>query len=81
MEKPTGKRPPTALPQALEIDRADSHIPSASTASMNRFQIPKGQNQLRLPFASFRLIFGLEKTQKPVDSEQRTVDSSGIYVP
>jgi hypothetical protein len=29
---------------------------------MNQFQIPKGQNPLRLPFASFRLIFGLEKT-------------------
>jgi cysteine sulfinate desulfinase/cysteine desulfurase-like protein len=29
---------------------------------MNRIQIPKGQNPLRLPFASFRLIFGLEKT-------------------
>jgi hypothetical protein len=33
---------------------------------MNRIQIPKGQNPLRLPFASFRLIFGLEKTFVPV---------------
>ena len=62
MEKPTGKRLPTALPQTSEIDSADFHIPSAPTASMNRIQIPKGQNPLRLPFASFRLIFGLEKT-------------------
>ena len=29
---------------------------------MNQFQIPKGQNPLRLLFASFRLILGLEKT-------------------
>src|ERR1017187_254323 len=61
------------FPQTLEIARkvhretkimrSDSHIPSApATASMNRIQIPKGQNPLRLPFASFRLIFGLEKT-------------------
>ena len=63
MEKPAGKSPPTALPPTLEIDKTDFHIPSASAASMNRFQIPKGQNQLRLPFAFFRLIFGLEKTQ------------------
>ena len=62
MEKPTGKRLPTALPQTLEIDRADFHIPSAPTASMNQFQIPKGQNPLRRSFASFRLIFRLEKT-------------------
>jgi hypothetical protein len=30
---------------------------------MSGIQIPKGQNPLRLPFASFRLIFGLEKTE------------------
>jgi hypothetical protein len=29
---------------------------------MNQIQYPKGQNPLRLPFAAFRLIFGLEKT-------------------
>jgi len=29
---------------------------------MNQFQIPKGQNPLRRSFASFRLIFRLEKT-------------------
>jgi len=46
----------------MNITRSDSHIPSAPAASMNQFQIPKGQNPLRLPFASFRLIFGLEKT-------------------
>ena len=46
----------------MKILRSDSHIPSAPAASMNQFQIPKGQNPLRLPFASFRLIFGLEKT-------------------
>jgi hypothetical protein len=63
--KAYGEKPPTALPQTLEIDNADSHIPSAPTASMNRIQIPKGQNPLRLPFASYRLIFGLEKTEMP----------------
>ena len=46
----------------MNITRSDSHIPSAPAASMNQFQIPKGQNPLRLPFASYRLIFGLEKT-------------------
>ena len=46
----------------MNSTRSDSHIPSAPAASMNQFQIPKGQNPLRLPFASFRLIFGLEKT-------------------
>ena len=46
----------------MKILRSDSHIPSAPAASMNQFQIPKGQNPLRLLFASFRLIFGLEKT-------------------
>jgi hypothetical protein len=49
----------------MNITRSDSHIPSAPAASMNQFQIPKGQNPLRLPFASFRLIFGLEKTTSP----------------
>jgi hypothetical protein len=48
----------------MNITRSDSHIPSAPAASMNQFQIPKGQNPLRLPFASFRLIFGLEKTSE-----------------
>jgi len=60
------------FPQTLEIARrvhrkmktmrSDSHITSAPAASMNQFQNPKGKNPLRLPFASFRLIFGLEKT-------------------
>ena len=49
----------------IEILPSDSHIPSASDASMNQFQIPKGQNPLRRPFASFRLIFRLEKTFGP----------------
>ncbi len=42
--------------------RSDFHIPSAPAASMNQFQNTKGQNPLRLPFATFRLIFRLEKT-------------------
>src|ERR1035437_4844041 len=44
--------------------RSDFHIPSAPkpTAKLSRIQNPKGQNPLRLPFASFRLIFRLEKT-------------------
>ena len=48
----------------MKIMRSDSHIPSATTktASMNQIQYTKGQNPLRLPFAAFRLIFGLEKT-------------------
>ena len=45
-----------------KIMQGDSHIPSAPAASINQIQNPKGQNPLRLPFASFRLIFGLEKT-------------------
>jgi hypothetical protein len=32
------------------------------SARLSRIQIPKRQNPLRLPFASFRLILGLEKT-------------------
>ena len=43
--------------------RSDFHIPSAPAASMNQFQNTKGQNPLRLPFATFRLIFRLEKTE------------------
>jgi len=73
MEKPTGKRLPTALPQTLEIDRADFHIPSAPTASMNQFQIPKGQNPLRRSFASFRLIFRVEKTTGRVVERSHTL--------
>ena len=45
--------------------RSDFHIPSAPAASMNQFQNTKGQNPLRLPFATFRLIFRLEKTLGP----------------
>jgi hypothetical protein len=43
MEKPTGKRLPTALPQTLEIDSTDFHIPSApeKTARLSRIQNPK----------------------------------------
>jgi hypothetical protein len=56
----------------MKILRSDSHIPSAPAASMNQFQIPKGQNPLRLLFASFRLILGLEKTGRPLfGSENR----------
>jgi hypothetical protein len=33
MEKPTGKRPPTAFPMTLEIESTDFHIPSAPTTA------------------------------------------------
>ncbi len=49
--------------------RSDFHIPSAPAASMNQFQNTKGQNPLRLPFATFRLIFRLEKTFIPVSRD------------
>jgi hypothetical protein len=55
----------------MKILRSDSHIPSAPAASMNQFQIPKGQNPLRLLFASFRLILGLEKTVPIAGCEAR----------
>ena len=35
---------------------------SSAAAASIKFLIPKGQNPLRLPFASFRLIFGFQKT-------------------
>ncbi len=47
--------------------RSDFHIPSAPAASMNQFQNTKGQNPLRLPFATFRLILQLEKTNPARD--------------
>ena len=67
----------------MNITRSDSHIPSAPAASMNQFQIPKGQNPLRLPFASFRLIFGLEKTVERPNLKwkvgiQTTFKSAGV---
>ena len=48
----------------VQVMRSDSHIPSAprKTARLSRIQNPKGENRLRRPFASFRIIFGLEKT-------------------
>jgi hypothetical protein len=49
--------------QERKIIRSDFHIPSAPAADMNRIQNPKGQNPLRRSFASFRLIFRLEKTR------------------
>ena len=33
MEKPTGKKPPTAFPKTLEIESTDFHIPSAPTTA------------------------------------------------
>jgi hypothetical protein len=48
--------------RTIKIKPSDFHIPSAPAASMSGIQNPRGQNPLRLPFASFRLIFGLEKT-------------------
>ena len=65
MEKPTGKKLPTALPQTLEIDSTDSHIPSApaAAAKLTQNQNPKGPSPVRPTFAPFRLILQLEKTQ------------------
>jgi hypothetical protein len=66
MEKPTGIKLPTAFPKTLEIERTDFHIPSApdATAKLTQNQNPKGPSPVRLTFASFRLIFGLEKTER-----------------
>lgn len=65
MEKPTGKRPPTAFPKTLEIDTTDSHIPSAPTtnANLTEIQTRKEPSLVRLTFAPFRLILQLEKTR------------------
>ena len=64
MEKTTGIKLPTPFPKTLEIERTDSHIPSApaTTAKLTQIQNPKGPSPLRLTLAPFRLIFGLEKT-------------------
>jgi hypothetical protein len=42
--KDYGKKPPTAFPKTLEIERTDSHIPSApaATAKLIQIQNPKG---------------------------------------
>jgi len=64
----------------MKILRSDSHIPSAPAASMNQFQIPKGQNPLRLLFASFRLILGLEKTL-PLLQHVQQIDPFPFYEP
>jgi hypothetical protein len=65
MEKPTEIKLPTAFPKTLEIDKADSHIPSAPDATVNltQNQNTKGPSPVRLTFATFRLIFQLEKTE------------------
>ena len=66
----------------MEIETADSHIPSASaaTAKLTQNQNPKGQNPLRLPFASFRLIFRLEKTGLAARlRHQRTCRAASIW--
>jgi len=64
MEKTTGIKLPTPFPKTLEIERTDSHIPSATaaTANLTQNQNPKGPSTVRLTFAPFRLIFQLEKT-------------------
>jgi hypothetical protein len=41
MEKPTGKKPPTAFPKTLEIERTDFHIPSAPAATLTAIQKPE----------------------------------------
>ena len=45
MEKTTGIKLPTPFPKTLEIERTDSHIPSATaaTANLTQNQNPKGQ--------------------------------------
>lgn len=69
MEKPTGKKPPTAFPKALEIERTDFHISSAPTtaANLTQFKTRKEPFPVRLTFAPFRLILRLEKTT-PTDA-------------
>src|SRR5271165_1726409 len=64
MEKPTGKKPPTAFPKTLEIERTDFHISSAPTtaANLTQFKTRKEPFPVRLTFAPFRLILRLEKT-------------------
>jgi uncharacterized membrane protein YfhO len=64
MEKTTGIKLPTPFPKTLEIERTDSHIPSApaAAAKLTQIQNPKGPSTVRLTFAPFRLILGLEKT-------------------
>src|SRR5271166_4983572 len=66
MEKPTGKKPPTAFPKTLEIERTDFHISSAPTtaANLTQFKTRKEPFPVRLTFAPFRLILRLEKTLK-----------------
>jgi hypothetical protein len=39
MEKTTGIKPPTSFPSTLEIEKTDSHIPSALTTTVNLTQI------------------------------------------
>jgi uncharacterized membrane protein YfhO len=64
MEKTTGIKLPTPFPKTLEIERTDSHIPSApaAAAKLTQIQNPKGPSTVRLTFAPFRLILQLEKT-------------------
>ena len=71
MEKPTGIKLPTAFPKTLEIERTDSHIPSApaTTAKLTQNQNPKGPSPVRPTFAPFRLILQLEKTRPSVALE------------
>ena len=64
MEKTTGIKLPTSFPRTLEIEKTDSHIPSApaTTANLTQIQNPKGPSPVRLTFVPFRLILQLEKT-------------------
>jgi len=66
MEKPTGIKLPSALPQTLEIDSADFHIPSAPEKTANFISIPKPERSLPQSDypTSFRLILRLEKTEE-----------------
>jgi hypothetical protein len=62
--KDYGEKPPTSFPRTLEIDRTDSHIPSApaATASLTEIRTRKEPSPVRPTFAPFRLILQLEKT-------------------
>jgi len=78
MEKPTGIKLPTAFPKTLEIERTDSHIPSApaTTAKLTQNQNPKGPSPVRPTFAPFRLILQLEKTREPKPQPSRVSTAS-----
>ncbi len=64
--KDYGENLPTSFPRTLEIEKADSHIPSApaAAASLTQTQTRKEPSPVRPTFAPFRLILQLEKTKR-----------------